>query len=246
VREAVASVRLPQFENKSIAEILYDEESRNRGFLSTKLILPKDSVSWAILGGELIKPLLDAKMSKNGVLQIFFSHTNQDIITPISYAIIDRISQFYIELKRKKALDDYNFTLIKIDSFQSVLNQMDQSAMNMENTTQFTPNKLTFSIPKQNLNEEKGRLARQRDISENNKEEALWRLQKVTPIIEILDKPTPPFEKKKSSVILFTIAGFIFGCIIATLLLAGGLIITFIKGEIRKSIFGAASDPAIS
>ena len=242
VREAVGCTRLSGYGNKTVAELLLNESNNNSSFFSKKAELPNDSTSVAILGGELIKPLLDAKMSKNGVLQINFSNTNMELITPVSYVIIDRISQFYIELKRKKALDDYNFTVIKIDSFQKVINSMDRGAIALQNATLFTPSKLEYQIPKENLNDEKGRITRQRDISINNKEEALWRLQKVTPIIEILDKPTPPFDMKKSSVILFSIAGFILGCILSGLILTGGLIYRFIKSEIHKSLFETSMD----
>ena len=246
VREAVAMTKLAQFGNKTIAELLIDEDNGNKFFFSKKLPVPADTATLAIVGGELLKPLLEAKMSKNGVLQINFSNTNIKYITPVSYAIIDKISQFYIDLKRKKALQDYNFTLIKIDSFQNVINAIEHKAVNIQNTNLFTPSKLQYQIPQNDVMDEKNRLTRQRDNTVNNKEDALWRLQKVTPIIEVLDKPTEPFDKKKTSTILLTILGFLLGVIFAGIGVNTRLYLSFISGQIKKSIMGDVAPTANS
>ena len=58
-------------------------------------------------------------MSKNGVLEIYFSNTNKALITPVTNVLIDKLSQFYIDLKISKALADYNFTVNKIDSLEA-------------------------------------------------------------------------------------------------------------------------------
>ena len=115
VRESVATARMKEYGNKTVTEVLVDEINRNKWFFAKNIVVPTDSTSVAMLGGIMIKPKLQAKMSKNGVLQINFSNTNKDLLEPISNIIIEKISQFYINLKRQKALADYNFTLSKID-----------------------------------------------------------------------------------------------------------------------------------
>ena len=72
----------------------------------------------------------------------------------------------------------------------------------------------------------------------NNRDEAVWRLQKVTPIISVLDKPTEPFVMTKTSSLIFGITGFFAGCFLSTLFLVGGLIFAYTKSEIHKSLFG--------
>ena len=159
---------------------------------------------------------------------------------PIIFAnvIIDKVSQFYIDLKRQKALADYNFTLSKIDSLQAIVNVMDNKSIKLEQTTFFTPLLLQYSIPKSNLVEEKSRIARQRDGAISNRDEALWRLQKLTPIISVLDKPTPPFDSTKPSPLVYAILGFCLGSIMIIFLLLRKLIAQFVKSELRKNIFG--------
>ncbi|MFZ4057908.1 MAG: Wzz/FepE/Etk N-terminal domain-containing protein [Ferruginibacter sp.] len=244
VRENVAMSRLPKFNNKRIVELLVEDINAHTSFLSSKINMPSDSTQMSILGGEILKPLINAKMSKNGVLELFFSNTRKDFVTPISYAFIDQISQFYIDLKIKKALADYQFTLNKIDSLQDVVDGVDRRAISMQNSTLFTPtNRLEYNLPKENLSQDKIRVIRQRDISMNNREEAIWRLQKVTPIISVLDKPTEPFTVAKPSSLLYIITGMIVGCILAAGFLVFGLIYRFVKAEAVKSVFGETASP---
>lgn len=245
VREAVAMTRLPEFGNETIAKILFDDMNAHKPFYGKTLETPKDSTQWAIFGGEVLKPLLNAKMSKNGVLELYFSSVRRDLITPISYTIIDRISRFYIDLKIKKAMADYDFTIRKIDSLQKVVAGADQRAIALQNATFFAPeDRLEFILPKENLNQDRNRMSRQRDIAQNNREEALWRLQKATPIISVLDKPTEPFTVSKSSPVIYAIFGFMLGVVLALFLVLRKLLVRYVKDELRKSIFGSTERSA--
>lgn len=238
VRQQVAGARLPQFNNKRIAELIVDEKNKTKGLLGKKIIYPSDSVKQMIVGGELMQPDINAKMNKNGVLELYFTSTNEDLVQPVSEMLISKISEFYISLRIKKALEDYNFTLTKIDSLQKILGGLDNRAIGMQNTTFFTPDLLQYQLPKENLSGEKQRTEAQRNMSINNREEALWRLQKITPIIQVLDAPTPPFDGKKTSSILMGILGFILGVFITALFILRKVIYRFAKAEIYKAVFG--------
>ena len=243
VRESVSCERLPAFNNKTVAELLINDFNENKSLFTKDMKVPADSLSKATTGAELLKPSIAAKMSKNGVLELYFSHSNKNLITPISYALIDKISQFYIDLKIKKAKADYEFTVEKIDSLERIINNVDRRAIRLQNTTLFAPDRLEYDIPKERVNSDKQRYVRQRDISLNNQEEALWRLQKLTPIISVLDKPTEPFEVSKKSAWMYAVAGLVGGCLIAAFLLVSGLLVHYAKSEIRESLLGP-SHPA--
>ncbi len=239
VRQKVAATKLPQLSNKTVTELLVQDFNDHKSFLEKTIKLPADSEAVTIVGSELLKDAITAKMSKNGVLELYFSSADKALITPVTNIIIDKLSQFYIDLKISKALADYNFTVNKIDSLQGMLNVVDKKAVVMQNKTFFTPlDKLEYGLPKENLSMEKNRVLKQRDLSVNNREEATWRLQKATPIISVLDKPTEPFTEAKSSSIIFGIIGFIAGSLICAIFLVGGLIYKYAKSEIYKSIFG--------
>jgi uncharacterized protein involved in exopolysaccharide biosynthesis len=72
----------------------------------------------------------------------------------------------------------------------------------------------------------------------NNRDEALWHLQKVTPIISVLDKPTAPFDVVKPSKILYFLIGFIVGSLLTAFILLSGLLYRFAKIELHKAVFG--------
>lgn len=238
-REAVAMLRLPQFRNKRIAELLIENFNGNKKFYVPAKKIPTDTVLLAAVGGDLLNSDFTAKTLKSGILELTYTNTNPDLLTPVTNAMIDKISQFYIDLKIKKAKRDYDFTLKKIDSLQDVLDTYDRKAVLMANTTRFVPkDKIEYSIPKENLINAKERGIRQRDALTNNKEEALWRLQKATPIISILDKPERPFFKTQPSAMIYAIVGFILGTMMAVFLLTAPLLYKYIEFEANKAVFG--------
>lgn len=238
-REAVAMLRLPQFGNKRVSELLIANYNKTKKFYAPSMDIPKDTVMLAAVGGNLLNDNFTAKTAKSGILELTYSSTDPELLSPITYAMIDKISQFYIDLKIKKAKRDYDFTLAKIDSLQDILDTYDRKAVVMANTTRFVPKeRIEYSIPKENLINAKERGMRQRDALTNNKEEALWRLQKATPIIATLDKPERPFLPKKTSAPLYIILGFIVGALACIGLLVAPILFKYIEAETNNAIFG--------
>lgn len=238
-REAVAMERLDSLGNRTIAELVIDNVNKGIGFMGEKIKMPTDPIMLAAVGGNILKEGLFAKINKNGILEISYSSTDPTLVSPVSYVFIDKISSFYKDLKIRKAQIDYNFTIRKIDSLQQVLNVYDRRAIRMNNTTLFTPtDKIQYIIPKENLASDKERVMRQRDASANNREEALWRLQKVTPIIATLDKPDPPFSVKRPATLIYSFVGFLLGCLLSTLLVISGILYKYAKLQADNAIFG--------
>ena len=238
-REAVVMERLPKMENKRIADLLIENENKRKSVFSKQIKIPPNDAMLAAIGGDILKANLLAKINKNGILEINLSSTDHNLLGPIGYVLIEKISQFYKDLKIQKAQFDYEFTVRKIDSLENVLNSFDRKAVRLSNTTLFVPTeKIQYQLPKENLSAEKDRVMRQRDASANNREEALWRLQKVTPIIATLDKPDPPFDVTEPSSVLYGLIGFFAGVILSVLLLISGLLYRYSRAEIHKTIFG--------
>lgn len=239
-REAVALERIPDAGNKTVAELLVENYNRYKPFYRSSVSLPKDQSNLAAVGGNLLKNGFAARINKNGILEINFSCTDEKLVGPISYLFVDKISEFYKELKIKKARQDYDFTVRKIDSLEQVLGTYDSRAIHMSKTTLFTtPERIEYQIPKENLVNEKDRVMRQRDAAANNREEALWRMQKVTPIIAILDKPDPPYDVKKPSSILYAMIGFFVGMVLAVIFFISGILYRYTMSEAKKAIMGS-------
>ena len=237
--DAVVLKRLPEFGNKRIAVLLIESYNKSKKLFAEDIEIPTDTLSLKATGGYLFKENYTAKVLKSGILEVTFSNTDKQLLSPVSYALIDKISQFYIDLKIKKAKSDYDFTLKKVDSLQDILNVYDRRAVRMNNTTLFVPNsRIEYSIPKENLVNAKERVMRQRDAAANNMEGALWRLQKATPIIATLDKPEAPFSTLRTSSVMYGLIGFFIGAFIAILIIIAPLIMAYLKVEANKAIFG--------
>lgn len=238
-REAVAMITLPGFGNKTVAQLLIENYNKSKKFYTPPIEVPKDPALLAAIGGNLINANFSAKAQKSGILEITYQNTDPALISPITYSMIDKISQFYIDLKIRKAKRDYDFTVRKLDSLQLVLNTYDRRAIVMANGTRFVPkDRIEYSIPKENLINAKERGVKQRDALSNNREEALWRLQKATPIIQILDKPERPFDRSSPSSMLYAIGGFVLGCVLGVFLLILPILYKYMQGEMNKAIFG--------
>lgn len=236
-REATARERVPAFVNKSVAELLIDNYNKTRSFFSPPIKKPTDEKKLVAIGADLIKESMAVKLNKNGMLELNFSLNNEDLISPITYIFIDKISKFYTDLKIKKARQDYDFTVRKIDSLAYVLKIVDSRAVSIDNRTLFTPpDKLKFVLPKENLIYSKERVLMQRNIIDNQREEARWRLEKVTPIIGILDQPEPPFVIDKPSGMVYAAAGFLVGILLSSFFCIAGLLYRYVKMETRKLI----------
>ncbi|MBK7882426.1 MAG: hypothetical protein IPJ81_00230 [Chitinophagaceae bacterium] len=200
--EEVANLRpdLVEFGNKNFARLLIEEHNLHAGFLKNKYIdIPKDSLGIINVGVSLLREGLAAKINKNGILELEFKNSNRILVRLISYAYIDKISEFYISLKKEKAQLDYEFAVKKTDSILNVMQVIDKRLIKLDETTFFANEGLQrYNLPRINLNQEKQIIQQQYFLSVSNRENAAYKLQKETPIIKILDNPEPPFNIEKN------------------------------------------------
>ncbi|MEP7255004.1 MAG: hypothetical protein ABI666_04465 [Ferruginibacter sp.] len=237
-REAVAMEKIPSMKNKAISELLIEENNKHTGFMQNNTIkMPLDSLTQINIASELLKGAFSAKINKNGILELHFSNSNQQLVREVSYIYIDKLSGFYIDLKKKKAQIDYEFSIKKADSLLLVLNALDKRAIAQDETTFFTPEeRQRFSLPKINLAQDKATVQSQYYYAVNNRESAAYRLQKETPIIEPLDRPEPPYDPVKKSKIVYTLIGLILGGFIAVLAVSWKIINKYLGDELNKAI----------
>ncbi|MBK9532292.1 MAG: hypothetical protein IPO42_11005 [Chitinophagaceae bacterium] len=81
VREGVAMVRIPSMQNKTVSELLIEENNRHTGFMqNVKIEAPRDSLSQINIASNLLKFAFVAKISKTGILELSFSNTNQTLV----------------------------------------------------------------------------------------------------------------------------------------------------------------------
>jgi uncharacterized protein involved in exopolysaccharide biosynthesis len=237
-KEAVAATRIPSQKNRTIAELLIDENNSHTGFMQNSLIKkPADSAALLNKGTNILNFNFTAKINKNGILELYFTNSNTELVREVSYVFIDRISNFYIDLKKKKAQIDYEFSVKKSDSLLNELKKLDKQAIQLDETTYFTNDGLKrFSLPKINLAQDKQTVQSQYYYAVNNREAAAYRLQKETPIIETLDRPEGPYDSATKSAKLYAIIGVLLGFFIGILLVSWKVLSKYFSKELGKAI----------
>ena len=245
-REAVAMVRIPSMSNKTVSELLIEENNRHTGFMqNTAIDPPKDSLSQINTASNLLKGAFSAKINKTGILELYLTNSSPELVREVSYIYIDKLSEFYINLKKKKAQIDFEFAVKKADSLLQVLNRLDKRAVALDESTFFTNETLKrYNLPKINLAQDKATVQSQYYYAVNNRESAAYRLQKETPIIEVLDKPEWPFDSVQKSGFTYVIMGLILGLIIGVLLVSWKVINKYMADELNKAIEKASKPKA--
>jgi hypothetical protein len=138
-REAIAMERIPSMQNKTVSELMIEENNRFTGFMQNQPIaIPKDSLSQINIASNLLKTGFVAKINKTGILELYLTNSSPELVREVSYIYIDKLSAFYIALKKKKAQIDYEFAVKKADSLLFVLNQLDKRAVSLDESTFFT------------------------------------------------------------------------------------------------------------
>ena len=237
-REAVAVERVPSMNNKTVSKLLIEEHNKHTGFMRNDPIRTNlDSLQESNMGSALLRGGFAAKINKNGILELYFSNTSPDLVRVISYIYIDKISSFYIDLKKKKAQIDFEFAVKKADSLLNVLNSLDRRAVVLDESTFFTNEDLKrYNLPKQNLMQDKQTVQSQYYYAVNNREAAAYKLQKETPIIEPLDRPEPPFDSTQKPPTFYTLVGIMLGTILGILLVSWKIINRYLGNELNKAI----------
>jgi uncharacterized protein involved in exopolysaccharide biosynthesis len=239
-REEVAAIKDSSRGNKTIAELLVDDINNHRGFMEPAVKMPTNEFALITWAGDVLKQGLSASINKNNSFIITYTGRSPELVRIISYGFIDKISTFYIDLKREKAKRDYEFATGKVDSLRAVMNSKDAQLINMDKRTLFTnTDKLEFRVPTENLIADKQMIRQQYANAIANQQNAAYKLQKATPLIKVLDKPEPPYNVQHNSPLLFGTIGFFMGIILIGLLIISGILIRFLKEEIKKAIFGA-------
>lgn len=241
-REEVAAITDSSHGNKTIAALLLQDINNHRGWLEDKVSVPPTRQALIIWAGEQLKNGLDARVNKNNMLVLHYTGRSPELVRTISYGFIHKISLFYIQLKQEKALRDFEFATSKVDSLRQVMNAKDDKLIAIDQRTLFTnTDKLQFRVPTENLLADKEMIRQQYATAVANQQNAAYKLQKATPLIKILDRPEPPYDVEDKSAILYGAIGLFAGLILSSLFFAGGILISYTRQEIKRSLFGNSS-----
>jgi uncharacterized protein involved in exopolysaccharide biosynthesis len=241
-RDEVASMKDSARGNKTIAELLIEDINDHRSFLEPKIEIPSNHFSLVAKAAKILKDGLTATINKNNSFVLTYTGRSPEMVRTISYGFIDKISKFYIDLKREKAKRDFEFATGKVDSLRGVMHSKDNQLIAIDKRTLFTnTDKMEFKVPTENLITEKQMLRQQYAVAVANQQNAAYKLQKATPVMKVLDDPEPPYDVQKRSPIVYGIIGFFLGLILSTGYFSFRLFIRYATEELNKAIYGNQS-----
>lgn len=238
-REEVASMRDSSRGNKTLAELLLFDINKHRSFLEPKIKMPADESGCISVAAKILKDALTATINKNNSFVLSYTGRSPELVRTISYGFINKISTFYIDLKREKAKRDFEFASSKVDSLRRVMHSKDNQIIAIDKRTLFTnTDKMEFRVPTENLITEKQMLRQQYAVAVANQQNASYKLQKATPVMQVLDRPEPPYDVQKRSPLIYSIIGFFTGLLISIGYFSFRLLIRYARAEARKAIYG--------
>ena len=238
-REEVAAMQDSSQGNKTIGELLIADINNHRSFLEPKIKMPADKKTVIAIAAEILGNGLTASINKNNSFVLTYSGRSPELVRTISYGFIEKISAFYIDLKREKAKRDFEFATSKVDSLIKVLNSKDNELIALDKRTLFTNTaKMQFRVPTENLITDKQMVRQQYAVAVANQQNAAYKLQKATPVMKVLDNPDPPYDVQNKSALIYGIIGFFIGLIITILFSSLRLFIRYAKEEANKAIYG--------
>ncbi|MEO9021031.1 MAG: Wzz/FepE/Etk N-terminal domain-containing protein [Ginsengibacter sp.] len=238
-RDEVASMIDSSRGHKTIAELLIRDINDHRSFLEHKMEIPADYNSLIATGARILGSNMSAVINKNNSFVLTYSGRSPGLVKTVSYGFIDKISTFYIDLKREKAKRDFEFASSKVDSLRGVINSKDKELIAIDKRTLFTnTDKMEFRVPTENLITDKQMLRQQYAVAVANQQNAAYKLQKATPVMKVLDQPEPPYDVQNKSALIYGVIGFFVGLIITILYFTMRLLIRHAKEEATKAIYG--------
>lgn len=238
-REEVARTPVQQEGHKIIAQLLLDDYNKHRSLTEKKMEIDSSDPYLIFWTTDFLLQNMNAVITKTNSFQLNFTGRSVATVKLVSHTFIDKISQFYIELKREKAKRDYEFATTKVDSLKSVMNKKDRELIVMDQHTMFTnTTKLEYQLPSANLLSDKEMLRAQYANAVANQQNAAYKLQRDTPVIKVLDEPDPPYNKSKKSPLIYGVVGLLLGLLGSCFLLAAPLLLHYSKSELHKMIYG--------
>ena len=150
------------------------------------------------------------KNRKVAIVIIYLESSNELFAKQFTEALADRVSNFYIDYKSKKARDNLKILVKQTDSVRGKLNSaITGVAVSVDNTFNLNPalNVQRTPTSRKNVDVEANKAILQELVKQT--ELAKVALRKETPLIQVIDSPILPLEKDKTSKIMGSILGSI-------------------------------------
>lgn len=152
------------------------------------------------------------------LINVKYSHTSPQVVKLISNRYVEVISNHYKVQRTEKARKTYEFYVMRTDSVKRELDKNMNKGAKILDEDKFR----IFAqdeLPVKQLEGQSEVLKQMYAQLVTMKETALNNLLQLTPVVQIVDKPDPPYDKTEPSVLLNLILGLFLGIILGIMLI---------------------------
>ena len=156
----------------------------------------------------LVEASIDPLMP--GIVNVKYTHTNPKLVQVISNRYVEVIRNHYRKQKTEKARKTYEFYVTRIDSIQNELDKnlhKGAKIIDEEKFRIFAKDEIPVKQTEGEIEVLKQMYAQMITL----KESALNNLLQETPVVQVVDKPDPPYDRDEPSILLMTIFGLFLG-----------------------------------
>ncbi len=198
---------------------------------------PMSQRTKVVTAGKILSGLMNAESNDNGFIEMTFSCLDNKVAGPISYKYIEHLRSYYNDQRTQKAKLNVEFFAQRADSVKreldkvnySLARNLDQNQFRIRATSEVYPAELRA----------KQEILKEMYISLGiSREQAVAQLQQSTPVIQVLDSPEPPFDRKGKSWLKWGVIGWFLGSLLFALWMTRKLWIEDVSVLIKQLLSG--------
>lgn len=158
-----------------------------------------------------------AEVETQGLIFLKYKDTNPSLSKIIVYRYIEVITSYYKKQKTEKSRINYEFYVHRTDSVKAVIDANLRKGAKIEDEEKFKIF-VQDAIPTRQIEGQTELLKQIYGELITMREAALNDLMKETPVVQVLDKPEPPFDVSRPNYILNIVGGLILGFLLSVII----------------------------
>lgn len=185
-----------------------------------------------------IRNSVNIRKNLNGFIEFDLTRSSQKLAAVLSRTYIEKIKEYYNNQRTEKAMRNLMFLLHRRDSVKAELDRANYAVA--ENTA-----KLRYSVYERDRIGLQEWMVKQQVLQSmylslvNSTEQALVKVQQDTPVIQVLDYPSPPFPRTSPSLFQYAILGGILGLSLMVFFFTRKLLLEDLVRFVRQSLEAA-------
>jgi hypothetical protein len=230
----IAAKKCANKKYKNYAQWLIAVHNENLPIYKKKIkIEPYDSAKEVYAGADLLRNATEIKKEETEFTSIVVQTYNKDLSIQLHEAILNSLSEYYIQVSTEKPRSDLQKIGMLKDSLKNAMDLLDRAMAGVQDNNQYSV-RFSTGIPQAKLvraREEVEQLYTNTAATYHN---ARFKLLSESPIFQILDAPGEPVTYKKPSWFKFGSISLILALLLSSFWVWRNIIVRIIIDELRK------------